>query len=157
MKPHLLITILFISVLLLSSCSIGYEFVIVNKSDSIIEVQYKTKRCVAGGPEGYNLGFPARLSIEEFQKSKHTWEQLPKEDYKYDSFNCIYTIRVLPSQVLKTQHVSNYPGHKSEDSNIYFGLETVTIKGATGILRLQGEQAKTAFKKESESYILTYE
>jgi hypothetical protein len=158
MSRKLLLIAALATALLLTACSSIQDFVVVNKSGVVIEVQYKVKWCKPETP-GKNsvVSPPAKLSIEEFGRSSHTWKSLPKEQYRYDDPTCTYTVSVAPGEALLVSQSANYPGHEDVNSEDNFYLESISITGAKGAVRLEGRQAQTHFMKESDDYVLTYE
>ncbi len=158
MKFKLFLITLFLSVLLFSACSTREDFVVVNKSNGSIEVQYKLKRCTPDTPGAYvSINPPAKLSIKDFQKSDHVWNNLASEQYKFDNSSCEFTVIVAPNEALLVDFTYNYRGHNSENSEVHFDIESLSITGEKGAMRFEGRQAQTQFKVESGDYILIYE
>jgi hypothetical protein len=158
MKHTVFLTTLLASVLLLSACSTREDFVVLNKSGGVVEVRYKLKRCTPETPGKYvDTNPPAKLRVEEFQKSDHVWTALPKEQYKYDGLTCTFTVNVSPNEVLLVGYTYNYQGHDSESSELHFRFDNLLIMGSKGTVRLEGRQAQTQFIKiESGDYAITY-
>lgn len=145
--------------LLLSACSTRVDFVVINQSGGVIEVQYKLKRCTAETPGRFNGGDPpAKLSIKEFQKSERVWRSLPKDQYKYDALTCTLTVNVAANEALLVDYAFNYRGHDREGSESRLEIAALSIKGSKGSVSLEGRQAQTQFKKdESSDYVIAYE
>jgi hypothetical protein len=140
MKRRILLTMLLASVLLLSACSYGYDFVVVNKSDVVIEVQYKLKRHTPETPGKFvDINPPAKLSVSEFKKSKPAWRELAKEQYNFDNATGTFTVSVAPEEVLLVEYVYNYRGDENQ-----FDLENIRITGAKGSINLEGKQVGAA-------------
>jgi hypothetical protein len=157
-RKLLLAIVLALTTLLLTACSSMQDFVVANKSGVAIEVQYKVKWCKPETP-GKNsvVSPPAKLSVEEFGRSSHTWKSLPKEQYRYDDPTCTYTVSVAPGEALRVSQSANYRGAEDVNSEDNFYLESISITGAKGTVRLEGRPAQTHFVKESDDYVLTYE
>src|ERR1041384_8380762 len=153
MYRKLLLAVALAPALLLTACSSIQDFVVANKSGVPIEVQYKVKWCKPETP-GKNsvLGPPAKLSLAEFDKSDHKWNNLPKEQYKYDDPTCTYTVSVAPGEVLLVSQSANYTGHEDIHSEDNFYVEEISITGAKGTVRLEGRQAQTHFIKSANNY-----
>jgi hypothetical protein len=152
MKRKIFLVTLFASVLLFSACSFRYDFVVVNKSDGVIEVRYKLKRYTLETPSNYfDIAPPAKLSIKEFQKSDRVWRDIPKEQYIFDNLTGTFTVKVAPSETLLVDFANNYRGDESQ-----FALESINITGAKGSINLEGKQAQTQFKVESNTYVIQY-
>ena len=139
--------------LLLSACSYGYDFVVINKSDAPIEVRYQLKRWTPETP-GKFVDFhpPAKLTVGEFQKSAHQWQKVSKDLYSFDNLTGTCTVTVAPDEVLLLQSVSNYQGSENQ-----FDFALIKITGSKGTIDLEGRQAQTQFKVESDTnYVLRY-
>ena len=139
--------------LLLAGCSYRYDFVVINKSDVPIEVRYQLKRWTPETP-GKFVDFhpPAKLTEGEFQKSDRQWRDVSKDQYAFDNLTGTFTVTVAPDEVLLLQWVSNYQGNENE-----FDFARVTISGSKGTIDLEGRQAQTQFKVESDTkYVIRY-
>lgn len=148
MKRTIFLTILFASVLLLSACSTREDFVVINESDGVIEVQYKFKWHGPETPINFvDTKSPAKLSIKEFQKSDRVWRDLPKEQYDFNNLTGFYSVRVAPHEVLLVDFTYNHIG---------FDLESVKIIGTNGSIKVEGKQVQTQFKLESDTYVIRY-
>lgn len=152
MTRKFLLALSFASVALLSACSYSYDFVVVNKSEGVIEVRYKLKQLTPETPGKFvDLNPPAKLSLEEFEKSKLEWRELPQEQYHFDNLAGTVTVSVAPDEVLLVDD-----SHDPRDEN-QFGLASIKITGAKGSIILEGEQAQTQFKFDSDTkYVLQY-
>ena len=149
----LLILLLLILPLLLAACSYRYEFVVINKSDAAIGVRYQLKRWTPETP-GKFVDFhpPAKLTEKEFQKSERQWQNLPKDQYAFDNLTGTFTVTVAADEVLLLQHASNYQGNENE-----FDFARIKISGSKGTIDLEGRQAQTQFKIESDTkYVIRY-
>jgi hypothetical protein len=153
MKHRILVVILLLFVLIMSGCSYRYDFVVVNKSDGPIQVQYRLKRHTPETPGKFvDINPPAKLTLQEFQKSKHEWQDLPKDAYGWDNSTGTFSVSVASDEVLLIDYTYNYGG--SEDQ---FDLASIKITGAKGSIDLEGKQAQTQFKIESDTkYVLQY-
>lgn len=153
MSRRILLLITIMSVLLLAGCSYRYDFVVVNKSEGPIQVQYRLKRHTPETPGKFvDINPPAKLTLQDFQKSKHEWRNLSKDEYGWDNPTGTFTVSVAPDEVLLVDYTYNYDG--SEDQ---FDLASIKITGAKGSIDLEGKQAQTQFKIESDTkYVLQY-
>jgi hypothetical protein len=129
----------------MSGCSYSYDFVVVNKSDGFIEVQYKLKRHTLETPVNFLDSIPpAKLGVKEFRESSHVWKNLPKEQYDFDNLTGTYTVSVAPDEALLVEHLYNYGGNEND-----FDLASIRITGAKGSISLEGRQAQMQFELES--------
>ena len=154
MLRKLFFSLSLIFLLPLSACSYGYDFVVINKSEGPIEVRYQLKRWTPETP-GKFVDFhpPAKLTVAEFQKSKHPWQKLSKDQYAFDNQTGTFTVTVAADEVLLLQSVSNYRGDENQ-----FDFARIKISGSKGAIDLDGRQAQTQFKVESDTnYVLRYQ
>src|SRR5687768_6405012 len=127
---NLALVILFL-VLIMSGCSYGYDFVVINKSDRPIEVQYKLKRHPSG--QYAEIMPPAKVTLSEFEKAEYQWRNLAKDQYQFDDLAKAFKVSVAPDEVLLLDSVSNYGGDENE-----FALDSIKIEGANGSIDLEG-------------------
>jgi len=127
--------------------------VVINKSAGPIEVRYQLKRYTPETPGRFvDVHAPAKLTVAEFQKSEHEWNNLRSDQYQFDNLSGTFTVSVAPDEVLFLQSASNYGGDENE-----FDIASIQISGAQGSIDLQGRQAQTQFKFEaSTTYALRY-
>ena len=153
MTRKLLLLLMLILVVALSGCSYRYEFVVINKSDGSIEVQYKLKRHTPETPGKYvDINAPAKVNLKEFEKAEYHWRNLPKEEYQFDNLTGTFTVSLGPDEVLLLDYTSNYSGDENQ-----FHLASIKISGANGLIDLEGKQAQTQFRIESDTkYVLRY-
>ena len=148
MKHRILVVILLL-VLIMSGCSYRYDFVVINKSDRSIEVQYKLKRHPSGQLADINT--PAKVRLSEFEKSEYQWQNLAKDQYQFDDLTGTFKVSVAPDEVMLLDFAYNYRGDESQ-----FDLVSIKIDGASGSISLEGRQAQTQFRSEGTKYILRY-
>jgi hypothetical protein len=150
MKPNVRLSISHISLLFFSACSIGYDFVVINKSDAAAVVQYKLKRPTKSDPGPFVDTYqPAKLSLEQFEKAGHEWAKLSKGDYGFDAIDGTYTVRVNPDEALFLERVSVHDGNE-------LAFDNLRIVGAEGTIVLEGRQVQTQFRYEERDYVLRY-
>lgn len=148
-QSTLSLPILFL-LLTMSGCSYRYEFVVINKSDRPIEVQYKLKLHPSG--QYADITTPAKVILSEFEKTEYQWRNLEKNQYEFDDLTATFKVRVAPDEVLLLDFAYNYRGDENE-----FDLASIKIGGASGSISLEGRQAQTQFRSDGDTkYILTY-
>jgi hypothetical protein len=153
MVRKLLLLILLLLLLPFAACSYGYDFVVINKSVGAIEVRYQLKRWTPETPGKFvDPHPPAKLTEGEFQKSERQWRDVPKDQFAFDNLTGTYTVTVAPDEVLLLQSASNYQGNENE-----FDFARIKISGSKGTIDLEGRQAQTQFKIESDTkYVIRY-
>ena len=71
---------------------------------------------------------------------------------EFDNLTGTFTVGVAPDEVLLLTYAYNYGGDENE-----FDLARIKITGAKGSIDLEGRQAQTQFKIESDTkYVLRY-
>jgi hypothetical protein len=153
MTRRILSLLLLSLMMVLSGCSYRYDFVVINKSDGVIEVQYKLKRYSPETPGKYvDINPPAKVALSEFVKAEYQWQDLAKEQYEFDNLTGTFKVNVAPDEVLRVDYATNYRGDENE-----FALASIRIDGARGSIDLKGQQAQTQFKVEGDTkYVLRY-
>ncbi len=151
--------LLIILALSISACSTREDFVVINRSDGVTEITYRLKNC---NPESsrrnVNFVLPAKLSIEEFQRTRQDWGYLSEEQFEYDDRTCVFTVSLKPNEVLLVDHAYNYGGHNSERADERFNLEALGIVGVKGEVHLEGKQTQTFFQEDSQGdYVVVYD
>ena len=147
--------VLFALVVLLTACSYSTDFVIVNDSTQALEIEYRVK------------DFPGTFSppvipsiLASSQLSSHgnqSWTRLETGHYKVDPEQRTVSVRIMPGQALLVCSMHNYGGHNDVWDAKDFPLEQIRLEGASGVLLLRGEVARTKFSPTSRAlYVLDY-
>lgn len=148
----LLAVALLTSVLLLSSCSLGYEFVVINASDELLVVQYTFK------PDYRDkISAPVKANIEELENTQRRWTPVHFEQFGIDQETGTVTVKLPPREVLRVADITNYPGHNSEHSDLYFHISSLVLSGSRGSVTYNGKQACSQFKEDSTTYKIIYQ
>ena len=146
------VLIVFILTLPLSlcACSYRYDFAVVNKSDRTIEVVYRFKEYTPAIAEEFVARHsPAKLTLPEFQKAEYHWQNIPKDQYRFDKLTGDFIVSLAPEEVLFLQYAYNYQGNENE-----FDVDRIKITGAKGSIDLEGRQAQTQFQLESDTKLV---
>src|SRR5215204_1519460 len=115
MRLKVLLTVLLTSVLLLAACSYRCDFVVINKSSEVMEVQYTLKRHPPEAPGKFvDVNPPAKMSVEEFEKSERGWRTLQEGQYSFDNAAGTFTVSVAPDEALLVDYAYNYQGDEIE-------------------------------------------
>jgi hypothetical protein len=92
------------------------------------------------------------VSVDEFKQAEYHWQKLSREDYLFDKTTGTFMVNVAPQEDLLIDQTSNYMGDENQ-----FDLISIKISGANGVIDLQGKQAQTQFKIESDTkYVIRY-
>jgi hypothetical protein len=82
---------------------------------------------------------------------------LKSGDYQLDRVERIVAVEVLPHEALRVLYITNYGGHDAVSDADRFQIDEIIVSGASGELRLQGDEIRRKFTEESESlYVLSY-
>jgi hypothetical protein len=130
----------------LAACSYATEFVIVNESTQVLRIDYRVKE-VPGDfapPVTPSILPASQLSSHENQE----WTRLASEQYEIDPAQRTVSVRIMPGQALLLCRMSNYGGSDAWDAK-EFPLEQIRMEGASGVVLLSGEQARTRFTQAS--------
>ena len=150
-----LLFILLLLTISLTSCSYSTDFVVLNNTDSPIEVVYRMKQTPAplaltGEPK---VVAAANLEME----SKSEWTKLAPDRFRVDEVNRTFTVRVAAHEALWVTAMHHYIGDEDPNDVEGFPIEEVSVKGADGEMRFSGDNARRAFKRVSRVvYVLSY-
>jgi hypothetical protein len=133
-----------------SGCSFRTELVVINLSDKTIEVRYRIKDFP--GPFSPHVR-PSTKTVAQMDDDSQ-WLDLDANQYIVDSHSRTITATLMPHTALLVDRVKG-PGISEDDSA--FQINEIMIRGASGIILLQGEQVRKAFASESKQvYSITY-
>jgi hypothetical protein len=152
---RVLIFLTFALVLSLTACSYTSSFVVINGTEQPIEVRYKVKGSLSDPFQ--MVGEPAKTTEVNLRNSDKEWQPLSPEQYSLDREARTITVQVMPHEALRVGRITNYRGHGDSSPATTFIIEEINLKGVSGDVRLQGNQARRGFIEESANlYTLTY-
>lgn len=153
---RLVIILLLVSALLLTACTYGTDFVVVNESVKPINVRYKLKIAPPDRPF-YFVGNPAKVLASHLSDRRKEWHELSTGDYQLDQGTRTVTIQLSPREALRIALVIDYEFYNETQRSEQFYVEEITIAGEDGEIRFMGEQVRKAFVKDSGNlYALRY-
>jgi hypothetical protein len=154
MRRHC-ICFVFMLVLLLSACSYTSSFVVLNESEMPVKVRYRIKRFDA---EPLRLtGEPAKTEEANLRNRDRQWRLLKSGEYLLELEARTVTVEVSPREALRVLYITNYGGHDDVSDAGKFQIDEITINGARGEIKFQGDEIRRKFVEESESlYVLSY-
>lgn len=133
---------------LLSACTYGSSFVIVNESGGVVQVEYRPKEWLPEKPL-YFVGAPAKIAAAHLSDRKQTWQILTPEQYRLDPERRLVIVRLMPGEALRVAALADYDYDDEAQQVKRFPIEEITVVGQGGKLELVGEQARKAFTLES--------
>jgi hypothetical protein len=160
MKSLIRATAIITICIFLQSCSFISDIVLVNKSDTAIEIEYEASLKSALSPiENPPLPdsfVPKTMSVEKWE-SNYKWEDwtpLSPADYKVDIADGKFKLRLPPRTALRLTNINEsifYNDSRKEE----FPLKKIQIKGLYGSMSFEGVQVFQQFveKKDSKRYI----
>ena len=132
MRRIILTGIILAAALLLSGCSYSADFVIVNKTGMVLDIQYRTAN------EGiYTVRLQVK-TLEEFEKADGSWHSFPTDRLSTGENFSSGDVRLNPGEALlllskDIRDIKDEPKFKSS-------IESLTIKNDNGSVRYEGEQ-----------------
>lgn len=138
MRRILLTGIILAAALLLSGCSYSADFVIVNKTGMILEVQYRTVK------EGISTIRAQVKTLEEFKNADGSWHDLPADRLSIDDNVRSADIRLNPGEALLL--VSQDIRDIKDEPKLKSSIESLTIKNEKGSVTYEGDQVFGKFE-----------
>ena len=87
-------------------------------------------------------------------KQEVPWRELSDSQYKFDPDSRTAVVSLQPGEALQ---VERFKDMQATSVVARFSIEEITITGANGMIKLQGEQVPKSFIAESKQlYTLTY-
>jgi len=153
MKRIVLLSLILCSIILLSGCSYVDDFIIVNNSNGVIEIEYKWKEELHSSP--YKFRFE-RFDGKTFNKLE-TIDSFTKEQIDSAEEKNIFQISLEPKQALRIHAISNFED-KDFDTKVdtSFRINFLSLKGINGSIELTGDQVWFQFRKMDKGYFINY-
>lgn len=143
------------AVSLLTACSYITNFVVVNESDQPIEVRYRVREFPGAF---YPPETPATMTAHQLRAGDKKWRELSQAQYAVNPEKRIVAVRVPPGEALLVERVVRLGMQVNDTEEAEsFLIDELTITGARGEMKFQGEQARKVFAPESKKlYTLLY-
>ncbi|HYE73662.1 MAG TPA: hypothetical protein VEF04_10035, partial [Blastocatellia bacterium] len=147
MKYILLILIISLS-LASTACSYITDFVVVNASESPIEVSYKIKGIpnhqhpISGTP---SITVASQLKSNERSK----WQDISTDRFEIDQPNRTVKVKLMPQEALLITRMHHYTGPDDPSDVEFFPIEELSVAGSIGSLKSSGKQLLKAFNEQS--------
>ena len=156
MRGALLFFIL-MSCLASGACSYVTDFVVINTSESPVEISYKFKPAPEAPPiiKG-NPVFTSASKVES--KEKGNWQDIATDRYEIDQATRTVKVKLQAQEALFITRMHHYFGPDDPNDVKGFPVEELSIVGSTGNLNFSGKQLLKAFSERSRVlYTLTYQ
>jgi hypothetical protein len=141
-----------------SACTYLTNFVVVNGSNSAVEVSYKVKQPTQLMPPIQMIPvLPAILPASQLD-DQVAWHDLSSSEFKFDPDNRMVVVSLSPGNALRIEHRNLVDGPTDEQyQSSNFAIEEINIVGASGEIHLKGEEARRSFVPMSkQTYVLMY-
>jgi hypothetical protein len=150
MKTKAFSVVILCFVVFFCACSTMEDFIIVNDSSGILQVEYKLKK------NKLDIEKPKKISAEKLKSREKEWQELPPDQYQIDNETRVIKVKLAPNEALLIEREINYRGHEKESEGEFLQIESLSLQGAKGIARFEGRQALTQFKENNGDYLIVY-
>jgi hypothetical protein len=143
MKRVFAASIVAIICLISSACSYSVNFVVINNSDSVLEVEYT----ILGGGDN-----PARISLAEWNKwfgGEKEWREIPQDEYRFEPETGKYKLKIAPNEVVKIFKRNDWM--YSIENYQDFELINIQLTGESGKVGYEGNQIFKQFEEKNYS------
>ena len=152
---YVLICCLTAAVLSLSACSYVTDFVLINRSDNVLQVQYRVKDYPGAfaAPES-----PATILASKLNpRGRQLWNKLGPDQYNLDPESRTVSMTIMPNEALLVARMHNYGGPEDVIDAKEFPLEQISLAGIKGKVDLSDRKVLTAFSEVSRAlYTIEY-
>jgi hypothetical protein len=153
---NVLSILIILSSLACAACSYITDFVVINESESQVEISYKVKE-PPNSPQKISVIPATKLASQLNSDEKNKWRDLAADRYKIDQANRTVTVKLLPQEALFLTSLHHYTGPDDPNDVNWFPIEELNITGSVGGLKFSGKQLLRAFSERSRVlYTLTY-
>lgn len=144
-------------VLTLTACQSVVSYAVVNESNDRIQVRLVMKKPVSGTPDppSRELGIK---SVSEMSELDKPWRGLEGSQIAFQSETRTVVVSLMPQEALRVEELWNVrcDSHKPERQKS-FAIEEISVTGANGAIKLEGEQAVRGFIQGPKGVcVLTY-
>jgi hypothetical protein len=157
MRRFLPLILLLLLTITLASCSYITDFVILNDTDSRIEVVYRIKPSPPG-PPSLEVIEPMVVSAANLEaKGVGKWTKLEPHRFRIDQLNRTVTVVVSAHEGLRIASMHHYLGNDGPNDVQNFPIQDLSVTGKHGEMKFTGDATRRAFEKRSLAlYVLSY-
>ena len=143
----------------MTGCSYLTNFVVVNSSARIVEVRYRVKDLGQSVPPIQMLPIKPAIKPASQIEQQNPWRELSTSEFTFDPESRVVTISLKPGDALRIEQRNLFDGPQDDSSQASnFAIEEISLNGASGLLRFEGDQARKSFVPQSKkTYTLTYD
>lgn len=143
--------------LTLAACQYVVSYVVVNESNDRIQVRFVMKKPVSGTPDPppRELGIKSLSELSDLQK---TWRGLDAAQIAFQPETRTVVVTLMPQEALRIEERSNVRcNDKDPEREEYYSIEQISVTGASGSIKLEGQQALRGFVQGPKGVcVLTY-
>ena len=144
-------------VLTLTACQYVVSYVVVNESNDRIQVRFVMKKPVAGGPDPppRELGIKSLSELSDLGKA---WRNLEGAQIAFQPETRTVVVTLMPQEALRIAELWNVGcNDRNRERKEYYSIEEISVAGASGSIKLEGEQALRGFVQGPKGVcVLTY-
>lgn len=157
MKKILIVSLILTACIFLSGCSAATEFVVINKSDSPVEVEYTLNLNLKALDNPTTKPLKMKLSVWNSWFEEKSWKEVPDNEFVYNAETQKCKLKLLPDEVLRITFV-DYSSFTTVNEYQNFRIVGLRLAGKYGEVFYNGNQIYNQFeKKNSQNYYIAYE
>lgn len=154
MKRFGVLVLILLFAILLSGCSYGYDFMIVNNSDAVLEIEYRWQGNLASTP--YKFRFE-NFDGKTFSKLEPIEGSFTEEDFELAERAKFFRVSLEPKQALRIYAIYNVERDKVEGKlDESFNIDYLKLKGNKGTIEITGKQVWIQFQQTQGNYFMIY-
>jgi hypothetical protein len=139
------------------ACSYITDFVVINASESPVEIGYKVKE-PPNGPQKISVIPAIKLASQLKSNEKYKWKDLAVDRHEIDQASRTVIVKLLRQEALFLARLHHYTGPDDQHDVNFFPIEELSIAGSVGNWKSSGKQLLRAFTEQSRIlYTLTYQ
>jgi hypothetical protein len=144
-------------VVTLTACQSVVSYAVVNESNDRIQVRFVMKKPVSGTPDPppRELGIKSLSELSDLDK---TWRGLEGAQIAFQPETRTVIVTLMPQEALRVEELWNVRcSDKDPVRQESYSIEQLSVTGPHGAIKLEGEQALTAFVQGPKGVcVLTY-
>ena len=145
MKRKLTVILTLVFCVILAACSYGAQFVIVNRSNAPINVEYVITSKFDSLENTEYKPYKMDLSNWDSRFGDKEWRDVAQNEYQFDAETKKCRITLMPNEVLRFYH------ERSRGNDEYeFRVASVKLSGVNGEMLFEGKEFYKQFEKTGQ-------
>lgn len=154
MKRFAVLVLTLLLAILLSGCSYGYDFMIVNNSEAVLEIEYRWQGSLASTPYKFRY---ENFDGKTFSKQEPIDGSFTKEDFESAERDKVFQVSLEPKQALRIFVIYNVEKDKIESKlDESFNINHLKLMGSKGTIEMTGKQVWLQFQQIQDNYFIIY-